>query len=468
MNKILLLFIIGLIGVGQLKSQSIYYATLGTTNTSSIWQLDLGNCTQTELFTGITPGINDFVETPIGFFFCSVLNSVTAQMYFFNSSTGSSTLVATNVSPLNLGITTQRLLLISPTKILWVIDARFYEFDITTNVTTLLADFPYSRSWALFTYNSQIYYVESPLSGSVSNIYTITLSPTLQRNLVISLQLQDPPETVIAYLDMATACNIPVSVSGNFNQVAYTYNMENYTSNIYCSWTNSLPVGGYATAPLLNDVTGPLCNCTTEAGTWDWTNLPIGLSFEVCVNGTITLPHNGDEILEPGQNLSFVLVDASAPSNTHFYDWLQGNIIHIYDSPVISYIPGVTEPNVGYRVYPVASNAPPGAINLDDACRDIQYPSPFSIMWKIPTVTFLPPNAAACTTGCQAVSLFFQGVPPFEMSYELIFDGGNPQVFNQTFTTNSSSIQVCPPPNFSGQIQINALSISDGDDCSCN
>lgn len=465
MNKILLLFIIGLIGVGKLSSQSIYYATLGTTNTSSIWQLDLGNCTQTELFIGITPLISDFVETPLGFFYCSVFNSVTAQMYFFNSSTGSSTLVATNVSPLNLGITTQRLLLISPTKILWVIDARFYEFDITTNVTTLLADFPYSRSWALFTYNSQIYYVESPLSGSVSNIYTITLSPTLQRNLVISLQYQEAPDTYIEIVDMATTCNIPVSVSGGFEGYAQTYDMENYTSNIYCTWLTDFLVGICPTAPLLNDVTGPLCNCTTEAGTWDWTNLPIGLSIEVCVNGTITLPHNGDEILEPGQNLSFVLVSAVG-TNTDFYDWFQSSIVHIYDSPVISYIPGVTEPNISYILCPVASNAPPGAINLDDVCRDLQFF--IRVIWRTPTVIFVPPNTAACTTGCQTVSVFFDGVPPFDMSYEVIFDGGNPQVFNQIFTTNSSSIQVCPSSNFSGQIQINALSITDGEDCSCN
>ena len=311
----------------------------------------------------------------------------------------------------------------------------------------------------------QYYYIEEVASGQPqSNIYTITLSPTLQRNLVINLPYQESPETHIGYLDMATTCNIPVSVSNNINDIAYTYDMENYTSNFYCSWTSGVLGGNCPTAPLLNDVTGPLCNCTTEAGTWDWTNLTIGSPVEICANGTITLPHNGDEILEPGQNLSFVLL--SNISSTHFYDWFQSSIVHIYDSPVISYIPGVTEPNVYYVLFPVASNAPPGAINLDDVCRDIQYP--ISIIWKTPTVTFLPPNAAACTTGCQAVSLFFQGVPPFEMSYEVIFDGGNPQVFNQTFTTNSSSIQVCPPPNFSGQIQINALSISDGEDCSCN
>jgi hypothetical protein len=459
MNKILLLFIIALIGIGQLNSQSIYYVIRGTTN--SIWQLDLGNCTQTELFTGITPEIDDFVETPVGFFFCSSPNSGTGQMYFFNSSTGTSTLLAT----LNVSNNDQRLLLISPTKILWVLNAQFYEFDITTNATTLLATFPYARCWALFTYNSQIYYIEGIEPGQPqSNIYTITLSPTLQRNFVINLQYQESPETHTGYLDMATTCNIPVSVSSNINDIAYTYDMENYTSNFYCSWTSGVLGGNCPTAPLLNDVTAPLCNCTTEAGTWDWTNLPIGSPVEICANGTITLPHNGDEVLEPGQNLSFVLL--TNISSTHFYDWFQSSIVHIYDSPVISYIPGVTEPNVYYALFPVASNAPPGAINLDDVCRDIQYP--IGIIWKTPTVTFLPPNTATCTTGCQAVSLFFQGVPPFDMSYEVIFDGGNPQVFNQIFTTGSSSIQVCPPPNFSGQIQINALSISDGEDCSCN
>jgi hypothetical protein len=381
-------------------------------------------------------------------------------MYFFNPATGVSTLLTT----ITTGSTDQRLLLINPTKILWVLNNQFYEFDTATNVATLLASFPVARSWALFTYNGEIYYIEGVLSGPTqSNVYTITLSPTFQRNLVINLPFQASPETYIGNLDLATTCNIPVSVSGNFGDIAQIYNMENYTFSPHCSWPSSTGQN-YVTAPLLNEVPGPLCNCTTEAGTWDWANLPPpGAFLEICAGGSFTLPHNGDQILEPGQNLGFAIVNSNQSS--HFYNWIPNEVVYVFDSPVISLIPGIIQPNVLYRLYPVASNAPPGSVNFADECRDIQYP--LIVRWKTPTVTFTAP-AQACTVGCRTVNVTLQGDPPFQLSYEVIFDGGSPQVFNQTFTSTSGTIQVCPPPNFNGTVQINALSLTDGDNCTCN
>lgn len=460
MKKLILTLIIPLVVLGHLKTQSIYFCVNAGTS-SSIWQLDLGTCSRTELYAGITPRIDDFVETSGGFYYCNRANSVTGRMYFYDTSTGTSTLLTT----LNTGATDQRLLLISPTKILWVLNAQFYEFDLTTNTATLLASFPNARSWSLFTYNGQIYYFEGIEPGPLQTIvYTITLSPTLQRSFVTSLLFPLDVEGLLS-LDMATSCDMPISVIGNLNHTAQIYNMQNYTYSPHCSWEESFLGGNYVTAPLLNDLTGPLCNCTTEAGTWNWANLPgPGSPLTICANGTTTLPHNGDEILESGQNLSFVLL--SYNSGLHLYENLQNGVVYIYDSPVLSFIPGVIQPNTPYVIYPVASNAPPGSINLNDPCRDIQYP--ITIIWEVPTVTFTTPSVPPCTDGCRSVNILLQGQSPFQLSYEVVFSGGSAQVFNQTFANNFNTIQICPPPGFEGEVQINALSLTAGNNCSCN
>jgi hypothetical protein len=441
------------------QAQSIYYSTR-TGTSSSIWQVDIGACSYNELYSGISPAIHDFVETPGGFYYTHRPNSATSQMYLYNPVTGTSTLLTT----LNVSNIETRLLLISPTEILWVLSGTFYKFDMTTNTASLLASFPNGRSWSLFTYNGQIYYFEGVEPGPTqTNVYTITLTPVFQRNFVINLPLSQLPEGLIPY-DFATSCDIPIGIDGNNGHQVYTYNMQNYTYGTYCSWAGNGPPGLYATAPLLNDPGGPRCGCSADAGTWNWSNLSLGGIIYICADGSVTLPHNGNQVLAPGQSLSFALV-SSGPSQ-HFYDNLQTNLAYIYDSPVISFIPGIIQPNTVYYVYPVVSNAPPGAIDLSDICRDIQFR--LTVMWRTPSVTFTQNTTQPCASGCRTLNVGFQGTPPFQLSYQVTFGNSNPQVFSQTFSSTFGTLQICPPAGFDGQIQVNAQSLTDGTNCSCN
>jgi hypothetical protein len=194
--------------------------------------------------------------------------------------------------------------------------------------------------------------------------------------------------------------------------------------------------------------------------------LPFISTILACAGSTITVPHNGNETPGPGQNLAFVLIDLEP--GQHFYNqFTSNNIVSIYDSPVLTFIPGVTIPGEEYLVIPVLSDAPPGSINMDDPCRDIQFR--IRVRWFTPSVNFTQVNAQPCAPGqCRTLNVFLQGTPPFSLVYEVVAAGNPPQVFNATFNAQTGTIQVCPPAGFTGEVQINALSLTDGTNCNCS
>jgi hypothetical protein len=67
MRKIWYLGFVCLMWCHVLTGQQIYEVINGTTST--IWLLDAGNCTRTEVVSNISPDIDDFVEIPGGSFF---------------------------------------------------------------------------------------------------------------------------------------------------------------------------------------------------------------------------------------------------------------------------------------------------------------------------------------------------------------------------------------------------------------
>jgi hypothetical protein len=443
-----------------LCAQSVYMAASSFTE-SSIWLMDYSTCERIELYSNITPNIDDFVEVPGGFVYLHTPNSGSGQFHFFNPATGVSTLLVSYTAPSNQ----TRLLLISPTEILFVTNNVFRKLDLTTNTITLLATFPpVNFIFALFTHDGQIHYCEVPVTGP-QNLYTISLTPTLQRTLVATF---DTPEEFPFTYELTAACDKVVSPGSD--RFATVFNMNNYTGSMHCSFENGISptLGLLAVAPILAGTTGPLCGCTAEAGTWDWTQPPLSTSsarFEACIGGTIELTHNGDQILPPGYNLVFVLFDPYEPPSAHVYESYD-NIIHIYDTPNLFFIPGVTEPNRLYRILPVVSQASPGSVDLTDPCRDLQLD--IFVVWRTPTVNFFVQPLSTCSTGCRTVQVEFQGVLPFQLSYEVMMPGQPTQVFNQVFTNMTGNFTVCPPANFEGEVQINALSLTDGDNCTCN
>jgi hypothetical protein len=185
MRKIFYLSIGWFIGLNGLTGQQIYEALNGT----SIWLIDAGDCTRTEIVSGISPDIDDFVEVPGGnFVMVSSPNSGQANFYSIDAATGATTLLSSiTLSP---GSSPSRLLLVSPTEVLWAVRGRFYMLNLTNNTLTLLATYPATYFvWNLYTYNGQIYYSEENTPGSFNeSMYTISLTPTFSRTFIATVR----------------------------------------------------------------------------------------------------------------------------------------------------------------------------------------------------------------------------------------------------------------------------------------
>jgi hypothetical protein len=186
MRKIWYLGFVCLMWCHVLTGQQIYEVINGTTST--IWLLDAGNCTRTAIVSNISPDIDDFVEIPGGsFFMVNSPNSGQADFYSIDPASGATTLLLSFSIP--SGSSPSRLLLVSPTEILWAVRGRFYIFDLTNNTLTLVATYPPTAfAWNLYTYNGQIYYSEESVVSSFNqSIYTISLSPTFSRTFLATV-----------------------------------------------------------------------------------------------------------------------------------------------------------------------------------------------------------------------------------------------------------------------------------------
>lgn len=170
---------------------------------------------------------------------------------------------------------------------------------------------------------------------------------------------------------------------------------------------------------------------------------------------TITFAHLGDEILSPGSALSFVLVADSMAA-------LPGGVIQISANPTFSFNPATMTLGQTYFVAALAAPGGAGSPNWPEGCRDLSFFAP--VQWlATPTVSFSVDNPAVCVGDCVLVGTNFTGTPPFNLTYFNPFIG----TLTQTFTSNSSTIQVCPPAGTGvGSAVLQALSLSDAN-CLC-
>ena len=461
MRKILYLSIGWFIGLNGLAGQQIYEAINGAS--TSIWLIDAGDCTRTEFISGISPDIDDFVEVPGGnFIMVSSPNSGQANFYSIDPANGATTLL-TSIT-LSSGSSPSRLLLVSPTEVLWAVRGRFYIFNLTDNSLTLVATYPATYFvWHLYFYNGQIYYSEEGTGGSFNeSMYTISLTPTFSRTFITTVPGNWGELGNIR--DVAETCD--QLYSGGAMQLI-NYNLANYTTSIHCSWESPTYISSIQpVAPVLSGPSGPTCGCTTDAGTWSY-NITYDNLVEVCAGGIIDLPHSGDEVLTSGQNLSFALYSIPT-TDMHFYEFLtSSDLVYVYPSTQLNFIPGVTEVNTYYILIPIASAAPPGSFNLDDPCRDIQ--AAIYVRWLTPTVSFTETNPVTCGTGCRTIQATFEGSPPFSLTYSVNpSSNGQIQTFTKTFNTNTGTFEVCPPAGYEGGLEVKALSLTDAGGCTCN
>jgi hypothetical protein len=118
---------------------------------------------------------------------------------------------------------------------------------------------------------------------------------------------------------------------------------------------------------------------------------------------------------------------------------------------------------VTYYLATLAGDNLNGNVDLNDPCLDISNIAAQVIWREKPTVAFTVANPNVCAGACTSVTATFTGVPPFNLTYTT--PNGT---FTQTFSSNTSTFQVCTPINAAaGSFQLVATSLVDAW-CSCN
>jgi hypothetical protein len=175
----------------------------------------------------------------------------------------------------------------------------------------------------------------------------------------------------------------------------------------------------------------------------------------LCGNSTFNLTHNGNEVLNPGSILRYILVsDSLAP--------LPNAVIAVSATPSFTFNPATMSFNTPYYVAAIATPDNNGTPDWQASCKDLTTFIP--VIWRpIPSVAFSVPNPAVCAGDCRNITATFAGTPPFTLNYTTPSGGAQSQVF----PTSTGTIQVCLPANAPvGNFQITATSLTDNW-CTC-
>jgi hypothetical protein len=422
-----------------LQAQSFLFGYPNIGGGGAIISINLNTCEETVISTITQSGnFTDFVMMPNGAIYLLGFSGSTPAVLLLDAPAGTWTVQTVLASPPQGG----GMLALSDSTILISTLDNFYIYNTNTNVATNIGSIPgFTGFGEMFEYNGQIYITQTGGGNYPSGTYILNLSP---------LTLTPTPlqgEVFTSICNKVISPNYPVGV----------FNMTTGTINPLCETVFIGGGGGFgSTAPNLLNATGPLCDCTTDAGTWSTTPSVI----RVCSSEQITLPHSGNEVLDGDDNLVFVLVDGNILNN------YPNNILGVFDDPVISFLPGVTEFNTIYLVYAIAANALGSGIDYSDPCRYILN-DPFGVEWvSDPAVSFTPVSEN-CTTGCQTIQATFTGSGPFSLTYEVSTIAGVIGTFTQSSNGQNSNINVCPPPGYSGPLTIQATAVSNAA-CTCN
>ena len=184
---------------------------------------------------------------------------------------------------------------------------------------------------------------------------------------------------------------------------------------------------GHACGPV--SITGVRnCNCSTSAGTMQ---LPPS-TLMLCQGSDFSVVHNGDEALDAGDVLRFVLHDSSGTT--------LGNILATSASTTFTW-PGGLQPGLIYYVSAVAGNDNgSGGIDLNDPCLSVAQGVPVS--FYLPSVN-MSPGDTICQGDCHQFDLSFSGVAPFDLRYGINSSNGL-AVDSLVSPANDYLLTVCP------------------------
>lgn len=187
--------------------------------------------------------------------------------------------------------------------------------------------------------------------------------------------------------------------------------------------------GGCAGQSVSFSVTVVNC-CATDAGNLDTT------SIAVCGLKTVGIIHFGNQNLEPNDTLRFILF--SNPANP------MGSIVQYSDSLFFPFLPGIMDFDSTYHAAAIAGNLLGNdSIDAADPCFSLRLGP--KIRWhRIPTISVSSPPDSVCGSGCVDVLLDLEGVPPFEVTWQVSQNGQ--VLFSKTETASGFQllIEVCP------------------------
>lgn len=409
-------------------------------NPNTIVSLNLLTCEETPVAPGLNIRIDDFWMYPDGTIYVSSWSSVPPYnnlLYRYDPATDDTTLLY--VLPVQ-GVGT--LYALSDSTLLWEVSSNFYIYNINQNTATLIgSQSGFNGIGEIFQYNGSLY-----VRGTNGSVYKINLTPTFSLQLSTVL-----PVNIEGLVDVCNKLfgNIPGNEA--FGELDVT--TGSYNALCYSDFINN---GFWAWAPDPMHASGPLCDCTTESGTFA---LPPYL-LSSCSLDPIPIPHNGDENLDGDDRLVFVLFTYDYT----VYPDVKYNIIHTYTSPVANFIPGELQTGTYYYMMAVAANMLADTVDLDDPCADFSQDILTLIWAESPTVVFSG-NTSICGGGCQTITATFTGNAPFTLTYK-VTAGNNTQTFTQTFNDITGTFQVCPPAGYSGPLLVAATNLVD-QNCTC-
>lgn len=215
-------------------------------------------------------------------------------------------------------------------------------------------------------------YVTPPLLGL--NTYTFTAIKdhygcSASMNMAINLTTVDFP---VASPEVKTcnSTNSAYTVSFNISMGDKTSYEINGTSLGGSTTFTSAPISsGTGYSFLLTDASNckPVtisgsntCPCTSKAGTM---SQPSGVPKDFCLSATATAAHNGDQVFDGNDTLSFILCsDSTNPFNTAIFRTKTPN--YNFQSPLVA--------GSIYYIFPIVGDTDPsGLVNLNSSCIDI-------------------------------------------------------------------------------------------------
>jgi hypothetical protein len=171
--------------------------------------------------------------------------------------------------------------------------------------------------------------------------------------------------------------------------------------------------------------------CINDAGTFSNTN-PI----TICENETVTLTHNGDEVLEPNASLTFLLLNNNPPV-------LPNNVVATSTTPTFSFNPNTMTTNTTYYIAAFAAPTTNGVPQWNASCKDLSLL--IRVIWKpVPSVQLSAPPADLCQNGCVQISLQFTGDLPITLDWATATSNG-PFTGSWTASATPSTFTLCAP-----------------------